>query len=233
MRDNFVTAISTGSFSISTWINGENTLAAYRSLYLNRFWERWIKTDNSGKQTPISDVFVAVFAAGINTSFTSYCLFSSFNHIEHGLSPERINPYAKNWLPNPRGPYFYAALLLTVLNTAKIFADNIPMLSPREAIDKFLVGVARVTPYLMIIANIAVTIIQISRGESSAWVTLAVIGITWIDTTSWKPAKYDWYLNTVLGNAVPAGALYYADNELRKSIISQVALQIVIRKMQK
>ncbi|HSW70361.1 MAG TPA: hypothetical protein VLH77_00080 [Gammaproteobacteria bacterium] len=230
----------TGSVNISTWINEKNALAAYNGLRLNRFWESWIKSDNCLNQNPYSNIL----SAGIVTGFVSLSLFGTFNRIEHALSPERVTAYAKGWFPDPRGPYFYAALLLIVLNAAKVFkevknqpppeeksqAQLIP--SPKQPVptgmDKFLVVVSQATPYLMIITNIAVTIIQIHRGDSSARTTLAFTLITLIDITRLKPTEYAWYRDTVLVYPVAAAALYYANNTNRFTIAFTLALNFAL-----
>jgi hypothetical protein len=229
-------AISTGSFSFSTLINEKNALAAYNGLHLNRIWEIWVKSDNSAAQNPGSNSYPPKLV----TLFVSYCLFTTFNRVEHSLSPERVTPYARGWFPDPRGPYFYAALFLAVLNAAKFYreannqpppeeksesqAKNPPTESAPTGMDNLLVVASKATPYLMIITNIAVTIIQIRRGNSSAWITLAFTGITFIDTTSWKPNEYRWYLNTVLGYPVAAATIYYAHNIFRLKIIFKLAI---------
>jgi hypothetical protein len=152
-----------------------------------------------------------------------------------------VTTYAWGFFPDPRGPYFYAALLLVILNAAENYAEivkelnrpssleedsqaNPPTESAPTGMDKFLVVVSKATPYLMIITNIAVTIIQIRKGETSAWITLAFTGITFIDTTSWKSKEYTWYLNTVLGYPVAAAALYYANNISRLKILFKLAI---------
>jgi hypothetical protein len=222
-----MSAISTGSVTISTLINGENALAAYKGLHLNRYWENLVIRDNTANQQPIS-------SAVIPTCLVTYALFTTFNQIETTLFPERVTDYAWGFFPDPRGPYFYAALLLAVLNGAKFFneANNQPpseKKSQEQAAQsspfamKCLVVVSKATPYLMIITNIAVTIIQIQRGDSSAWATLAFTGITLIDIAPLKPKNYAWYRDTVLGYPVTAVAFYYADNEMRWTITKRLA----------
>jgi hypothetical protein len=212
----------TGSVSISPWINEKNTLAAYDGLHLNRFRESLTGRDSGGF---------------IFTCILSYVLFPTLSRAEHKLSPERVTAYAWGLFPDPRGPYFYAALLLAVLNTTKLSnqspplkanaqVKNPPTQSAPTGMDRFLVVVSKATPYLMIITNIAVTIIQIRRGESSAWVTLAFTGITLIDIASWKPKNYMWYVDTVLGYPVAAAAFYYSDNKGRFAIVCSLALSL-------
>jgi hypothetical protein len=222
------------------WMNEKNVFAAFSGLYINSSWEGWTKDDNKVDQEPISDAWSASWA----TSMVSYSLFAAFSQIEQTLSPERVTAYGWGYLPDPRGPYFYAALLLVALNISKIFkecelnqppplesdtpfsrapAHHQPAPAP-TTMDKFVVVVSKATPYLMIITNIAVTIIQIRRGNSSAWIKLTFIGITLIDITSWMPKTYRWYLNTVLGYPIAAGAIYYADNYTRFNIIFNLVL---------
>jgi hypothetical protein len=230
---------ATRSVTIPTWINEKNVFAAFNGLGINSPWEGWIKSASKVDRDPISDGMTACYV----TSMVSYCLFATFSRIEFVLSPERITPYGWGYFPDPRGPYFYAALLLVVLNTAKIFkefelnqpppleADNPFSRAPAHhqpppaltTMDKFIVVVSNATPYLMIITNIAVTIIQIRRGDSAAWIKLTFIGITLIDITSWKPKKYRWYLDTILGYPLCAGALYYGNNNIRLNILYNLA----------
>jgi hypothetical protein len=230
--------MAVGSVNVSSWINEKNALTAYKGLHLNRSWEAWIISNNRVDQKPISNRSTARTTA----YFVGYSLFTTFNHVEYILSPARVAPYGSGYFPDPRGPYFYAALLLYVLNAAKFikeYKSNLPSLLEADSqlskapvnnspiptgMDKFLVVVSKATPYLMIITNIAITIIQIRRGDTSAWITLAFTGITLIDITSWKPKEYRWYLNTVLGYPVAAAAIYYANNLFRIKIIFNLVL---------
>jgi hypothetical protein len=225
-----VGAISTGSVTISTWVNKENALAAYEGLPLNRFWENWVKSDNNVNRVPLSDGATA----GFLTCFASFKLFTTFNRVEHKLSPERV-AYVWGFFPDLQGPYFYAALLLAVLNGAKFFKEyesNQPPLKKKSqaqttqsaptVIDKL----SSATPYLMIITNIAVTIIQIRSGDASAYVTLACTVITLIDITPLSSIKYAWFRDTVLAYPVAFTALYYSDNLKRILIIFDLAIKI-------
>lgn len=206
-------AVST--VGMSSWINKQNADAAYRGLYLNRFWESCIKSDLK----PFSRVHTACFA--------SYALFTTFNQIEYRLSPDRVTPYGRGFIPDPCGPYFYTAFLLAALNSTKLFMEFVSKTdkpssekpAPLTTVDRCFVVISKATPYLMIITNIAVTIFQIRQGDCSAWITLAFTGITLINTTPWKPTKYEWYRATALGCPVSAAAFYYADNKPRSIII--------------
>ncbi len=222
------------------WMNANIALSAYIGLYINRPWEGWIKSNNNVDRNPISDEIIALYIA----SMTSYTLFATFNQIEYTLSPERVTAYGWGYLPDPRGPYFYAALLLVAVTVAKVFKEyelnQPPPLEADDALnrapahhhpapvlttmDKFIVVASNATPYLMVITNIVVTIIQIRRGNSSAWIKLAFISITLIDITSWKPKYYTWYLNTILGYPVTAAALCYGNDTIRINIIWNLAL---------
>lgn len=224
--------MATASTSLGTWVNEKNAVAAYNGLYQNRVWQSWIIT-NKGNRT--SWFFIDAIRA--------YNLFTTFSRVENNLSSERVSN--DGYFPDPRGPYFYVALLLVVLNVAKSIKstkaqlkeeerakqnpDTVPLKQPVPTVmDQFLVVVSQATPYLMIITNIAVNSIQIQRGESSAWIELAFTGITLIDSTSWKSENYAWYRDTVLGYPVAAAVFYYANNRLRFNIICIEAIKIQI-----
>jgi hypothetical protein len=231
------------------WMNAKNAFAAYSGLHINSYWEGWINSNNNVDRKPISDEISAAWITGI----ASYTLFTSFSQIEYTLlSPERVTADAYGYFPDPRGPYFYAALLLAALTVAKVFkeyelnqpppleADNAFSRAPAHhqpppaltTMDKFIVVVSKATPYLMIITNIAVTIIQIRRGASSAWIKLAFISITLIDITPWKPKDYKWYIDTVLGYPAAAAALYYGNDTTRLNILCQIAFSHkIVREM--
>lgn len=219
------------SLMSSSWITEKNALSAYSGLHLNRPWETWIITN----QEPISKKILG--------RIVIIDILSTFSQVEYVLSSDRVTAYAKGFFPDPRGPYFYVALLLVVLNATETIAEivkennlkrssspdgveasNPPAETPPTKMNRFLVVVSQTTPYLMIITNIAVTIIQIQRGDTSAWIKLALTGITLIDITSWKPKEYRWYLDTVLGCPFAAGAIYYSNNLSRINIIFNLAL---------
>ena len=102
------------SLMSSSWITEKNALSAYRGLHLNRLWEDWIITD----QEPIYKKILARIAI--------VDILSTFSQVEYVLSPERVTSYAKGYFPVILGgPYFYAALLLVILNAAETSAEII------------------------------------------------------------------------------------------------------------
>jgi hypothetical protein len=208
---------STGSATVSTWINEKNAFAAFSGLLQNKIWETQIISNSQVDQNPGSN--------GTSAFWTTLSLFMAFSRVEHILSPERVTA---GFFPDSRGPYFYTALLLVVLNTAKFSKDqiviNIRKITGKQVdyppiMDRFLVVVSQATPYLMIITNIAMTVIEISSGDSSAWVKLAFTGTSLVNITVGKPKDYTWFLNTVLGCPVAATAFYYADNKHRFVVV--------------
>ena len=91
--------------------------------------------------------------------------------------------------------------------------------------NRFLVVVSKATPYLMIIANICYDRHSDTPGAIHRLGShLGFTGITLIDITSWKPKEYRWYLNTILGYPVAAGAIYYSNNLSRLKIIFNLAI---------
>ncbi len=233
-------AVSANRFPVPSWINANNALSAYNGLHINSPWEGWVKSINRPDRKPISDELRAVWII----TMTNYCLFTAFSHIESILSPERVTVNGWELIPNLRGPYFYAALVLTAVSAMKVYkefelnqpppleADALPSKSKAHqpkleftTFDKCIVMASNATPYLMIITNIAVTIIQIRSGNSSAWVKLGFISITLIDITSFKPENYVWFLNTVLDYPVKAAAFYYGDRNFRLNILFNLAIR--------
>lgn len=214
-----------GVQAVSTWINKENALAAYKGLVLNRYWASWVGWNNH----PIyrCEVSFSPYAA-----WTIYQLgkglFATFNDVKQTLSPERVTSYGGNYVP----------LVFIALNAAKVFKDYssvpvkdnpLPTQPAKEGImDKVLVTIWKATPYLMIMTNIAMTSIQIQKGDSTACVTLAFAGITLIDLTNLRMSThYLWYRNVVLEGSVAAVALYYSNNTNRLNIIHYSAPTII------
>jgi len=226
-------AASTGSVTLSTWTNQEIAIAAYRGLLLNRRWESWVGWYNSPLYTIlVTSVPCAGYAVWI-TCKLSQSLFTTFNAIEHTLSPARITPIDA---PNVKGHCYYTALAFVALNGAKAFSDywSVPVDSlPKEPVKEGIMGqllvvVWKTTPYLMIIANIAMTVIQVQSGNASALVTVAFASITFIDLTVKKSANYLWYRDVVLESSVAIAALYYSNSTNRSTIIYFSAPRIII-----
>ncbi len=206
-----------GVQAVSTWINKENALAAYKGLVLNRYWASWVGWNNH-----------PIYRCGV--SFSPYAawtiyqlgkgLFATFNDVKQTLSPERVTSYGGNYVP----------LVFIALNAAKVFKDyssvpvkdnSLPTQPAKEGIlGTVLVVVWKATPYLMIMTNIAMTIIQVQRGDSTACITLAFAGITLIDLANLRRSTRNlWYRNVVLEGSVAAVAFYYSNNTNRLNII--------------
>ena len=152
----------------------------------------------------------------------------SFSNLESTLTPARVTHFAKGWIPDPKGRFFLIATSLLALNTLKFFKDmsNEPEWVPRRKArapvknqaNDFLAVVWRATPYLMIITNIAVTVLQIYQGSSAEWVTLAVTGVTLLSITNLVPQSFNRYLNQC-GIPIDLAAFWYGDRYMRGSII--------------
>jgi hypothetical protein len=208
--------VSTGS------INQENALAAYKGLLLNRSWISWVEWDNHSIYRSL--ISYSPYAAWITYSL-SQSLFRTSNEVEQILSPARVTSI--------KGPYYYTASALAVLNGAKVFKDYWSgQVKDKQSAKEGMMGtvlvlVWKATPYL-IIANIATTIIQVQRGDSTAYVTLAFTGITLLDLTTLKMStNYQWYRNVVLESSVAAAAFYYSNNTNRLNIIRYSAPKII------
>jgi|GEM_PF-1643898 len=153
---------------------------------------------------------------------------SSFRNLESALVPTRVTHFAKGWFPNPKRSFFWIATSLFALNAIKFFKERanepkwIPNISTeirvKEEANDFLAVVWRATPYLMIITNIAVTVLQIYQGSSAQWVTLAVTGVTLLPITNLVPQSFNEYL-TMCGIPIDLAALWYGDSYMRTCII--------------
>ena len=94
--------------------------------------------------------------------------------------------------------------------------------------DKFLVVIWKATPYLMLITNVALIILDLRKNIVIGMVSLATAGISLIDLTHWKPKDFGWYLD--VGVRVPLNiATMYYHQPLRVPIILGWALEPRVR----
>ncbi|HEX4839557.1 MAG TPA: hypothetical protein VFU89_03845 [Rhabdochlamydiaceae bacterium] len=153
---------------------------------------------------------------------------ASFSNLESTLTPARVTHFAKGWVPDPKGRFFLITTSLLALNTLKFFKDmsNEPKWIPKKEArthvknqaNDFLAVVWRATPYLMIITNIAVTVLRIYQGGSAEWVTLAVTGVTLLPITNLMPESFSVCLS-MCGIPIDLAAFWYGDYDMRKSIL--------------
>jgi hypothetical protein len=210
------------------WTNETLAMESFHGLKMNRYWNGWIKTNNNPERKPISTELRAGWVAfGVFSQ-----LFKNFSEFEKSLSSTAPTHFGQDYVPNPLGPYFYGALFFVALSAHKIMTEyewNKPpelgydlggALARSKTREPYIpsrfdnvVEVAwQVTPYLMVITNIALTAFEIRNGDNKAWIKLFVTGVTLIDISSWKPEGFSWYLTVFARYPIEAAALFYSDN---------------------
>jgi hypothetical protein len=85
--------------------------------------------------------------------------------------------------------------------------------------EKLLIRVWRATPYLVLVTNIALTLLEMRHNCMKASVALAVTSITLLDLAKITPKSWGWYINPGLRIPMDLVALYYGSNKNRFYII--------------
>lgn len=85
--------------------------------------------------------------------------------------------------------------------------------------NKFLITIWKATPYLVLLTNIALTIIELRVNRMKALVGLTVMAATMLNLTHIMPRSYARYLNPVIRFPMDLVALYYGSNKNRFTIV--------------
>jgi len=85
----------------------------------------------------------------------------------------------------------------------------------RTFVQKVQIAAWRMTPYLVLLTNIALTILELRVNRMKALVSLTVTVVTLLDLTSITNQSFNRYLNTVLRLPMDLVALYYGSNKNR------------------
>jgi hypothetical protein len=207
---------------ISTWSPAAVSLPALNGFHRLRVWERMINHSSSNEPSPL--LWRSVISVSVGLLLTQLTASDV-------LSPlaEKGNPGAL-FFQNYESAFAVATFTLVVLNGITIFAGetNKNVSDFPSQLDQFRLAVWKTTPYLMLVTNIALLIIDIPQSKGLGLISLATAAITLIDLTSWKPEHFDWYLD--VGFRVPLGiaVMYYHEN-MRIPILIGFSLDLRIQ----
>lgn len=204
-------------------------IGAQSGLYLNQHWERMINYNRyEGEKKPITfseawdfipyltKIFsentaktiakaVETYTEPVSTALVLYFTYETASKVLPYAS--RIGTIRSNFFQDYKAVFIVGTAALIALNAITLLQHltNKKLSDVSLGMNKFLIVVWHITPYLMIVTNIALVMIKATYNSTEAWVTLAVTGMTLLETTSWKPPSFDWYLNT--GVAIPLDLL--------------------------
>lgn len=203
--------------SISQWNPPEVTLAMWDGFHRVRVWEQVINHNNSNSPKSLSWRSVIPVCSGL--FFTHTRVFNFLSSLT-----EKGNQGAL-FFQNYEGAFAAATVALVILNGITILADqtNKNISDFPSQLDKFRLTVWKATPYLMLVTNIALLIIDIPQSKDLGLISLATAGITLIDLTSWKPKDFDWYLDVAYRIPLGIAVMYYHENA-RNSVLIAFAI---------
>jgi hypothetical protein len=234
-------ALSSLYLSPLQWTVGDVIIGARNGLYLNRLWERLFNYNAYPQEEPITfhvpdnaismlrrfqsekdfQTNVAIMKEGFwpfLTAFTLYMTFKNAENITHNaVSAGCIE---NNFFQDNRTLILAGTCTLIALNVITLLSHhtNKSLSDVKSILDKFLIVVWTVTPYVMMITNITLIFIEAHYNPTGALVKLVVTGITLLDMTSWMPESFSWYLDFGAGIPLDLAALYY-DSNYRISIL--------------
>ncbi|HUD01902.1 MAG TPA: hypothetical protein VMR37_06210 [Rhabdochlamydiaceae bacterium] len=185
-------------------INLGDIVFGYRSgLFLTAPWKQRFIFDNAAQRRPMNGIIEVVGAA--------LPILTTLYKVRRLECPERLS--YSFWAVSG------VACALCALNIAasEVCHKNLSQVHGKK--DKFLWVVWRVTPYLMMITNVALLIIEMRTRETKAITALATMGVSLLELTSLMPKSFNWYLAVGILIPVDVVALYYASNMNRFGII--------------
>jgi len=216
-------AISKSPIKPVQWTPAEVTYGAQDGRIAVRLWENLINYNNCElEKKPLE--WTAAATVGLN-------IFGSLGRASDVFTPEwETGKVYDNFFANHEDAFTVGALALITFNAITVLRaqTNKKVSEVPSTMDKFLVVVWKATPYLMLITNVALIIIDLRNNKVIAMVSLAAVGISLIDLTSWKPKDFAWYLDVGVRVPLDIATMYYHEN-LRVPIIIGLALDPRIR----
>jgi hypothetical protein len=185
------------------WNMRNIVVAAFEGLHNNRIWEKIINYNNVSSRASLSLKSVMI---------VSFSICNVFRRAADVLScTKKMGHIENNFLADHQSLFIAGTGALMALNITAIFKHhtNKNVSEVHSKMDSFLVIVWKATPYLMIVTNIALTIIDIRNNKIVGLVKLAVTGITLLDLTPWKSQSFDWYLDVGVRLPLDIVTLYY------------------------
>ena len=197
-------AVSTTSIKPIQWTPADVTYGAHKGFLAARVWANLINYNNfEGKKPPHN--WTAAIITGMN-------IFGSLARASKAFSPEfKPGKLQDNFFDNNLAEFFIGTVALIALNAITILrgqADKNVSEVP-STMDKFLVIVWKATPYLMLITNVALIILDLRKNIVIGMVSLAAVGISLIDLTRWRPKDFDWYLDVAVRVPLNIATMYY------------------------
>ncbi len=184
-----------------------------------RSWEKWIHYNNSDSKAPLSWVTNIGFMINI---------ISTYNRIADVFSPNMdVEKIQDNFFERNLTVITIGGLAFMALNATAMYRGmtRTHLNDAKSNMDKFLVVVWKATPYLMLITNIALIVIDLRRNTVIAAVSLVTVGVSLIDLTSWKPENFDWDLDINIRIPVDIATMYYYE-KLRVPILASLAIDL-------
>lgn len=128
---------------------------------------------------------------------------------------------SENWIAQYKKTFSFGALALMGANgyTAATKVYTRKFSQARTPFQKFLAVAWKTTPYLMLLTNIALTIIELRVNRMKAAVSLAVLTVTCLNHVHVLPRSFARYLNPGIRLPMDFIALYYGSNKNRFSIV--------------
>lgn len=96
---------------------------------------------------------------------------------------------------------------------------NLKISQVRSPKDKILITVWKMTPYLVLLTNIVLTMIEFRINRMKALVSLTVMAVTLIDQTRIIPRSFARYIDPGIRLPMDFLALYYGSNKNRFNIV--------------
>ncbi len=138
---------------------------------------------------------------------------------------------SENWIATHGRVFELGAYALISANAYTVWARiyNLKISQVRSPKHKILITVWKMTPYLVLLTNIVLTIIEFRINRMKALVGLTVMAVTWIDQARVIPRSFARYIDPGIRLPMDFLALYYGSNKNRFNVVLGWAGVPVIR----
>ncbi len=210
-----MTAVATTPINPPQWTPANVTYGAHKGCFAVRLWTNLINYNNfEGHKPPLNWAIPVIMGMSI---------FGSLARASDVFYPELELGKSQDIFASGTSALIMLNMITIARRQTHKKISEIP-----STIDKFLVVVWKATPYVMLITNVALIILDLRKNIVIGMVSLATAGISLVDLTRWKPKDFDWYLD--FGVRVPLNiATMYYHQPLRAPIILGLALDPGIR----
>jgi hypothetical protein len=215
-------AIATQLVSTPQWNAPNVVYGVFDGFSAVRLWEGLINYNNSDSPEPLSWT--------VNLS-VMMSIISTYDRVANVFSPNfDVNEIQDNFFERNLAIITVGGLALMAVNATAMYRGltRTNLDDAKSSMDQFLVVVWKSTPYLMLITNIVLIVIDLRYNTVVAAVSLAAVGISLIALTPWKPENFDWDLDINIRIPIDVAMMYYYE-DVRGPILVSLAIDLYSR----